>query len=155
MNLLPGLILIVFIALSPALHAQVTENQTESAYGLGKRKLPPPKSGACASEQELNQALAEARCDCSCEGYAKGPERACQVVCGLPYYACWAPDPTDAEALASFDALFEGLDAATRAPLEEQMKSELRTKPQAMRDQKGLMMMQRAAAWDEAHRCTE
>ena len=55
----------------------------------------------------------------------------------------------------SFDALFEGLDPATRAPLEAQMKAELKSKPQAMLDQKGALMMQRAAAWEEARRCAE
>ena len=156
MNLFPPLLLAALLGFSPSPNAQsAIAGQTDSVYGIGKRKLPAPKSGTCVSEQELNEALSGGRCDCTCEGYAKRPERACQVVCGLPYYLCWAPDPTDAEALASFDALFEGLDPATRAPLEAQMKAELKSKPQAMLDQKGALMMQRAAAWEEARRCAE
>ena len=156
MNIFSRLMLVVLLCLSAPLFGQAGASaQTGSAYGIGKPKLPSPRPGACVSEQELTSALTSSSCDCSCEGYARGPDRRCQVVCGLPYYFCWAPDPTDAETMSSFDALFEGLDAETRAPLELQMKAELRSKPQAMLDQRGILMMQRAAAWEDARRCTE
>jgi len=115
-----------------------------SAYGIGKRKLPPPVINRCFTAEEINTAMMGSGCDCSCDGYAAGPDRRCVAACGLSYYACWAPDLTDAELGAkvddSFRAQFQQLPPADRAAFIQAMQAS--------------QMLERAQAWErETLRC--
>lgn len=131
--------------------------ESESRYGIGQAKLPPPPAATCVSEAEYDEAMMGSGCDCSCEGYARGPDRRCRVVCGLPYYGCWAPDPTDAEiqdaALASYADTLAGLPPEVRASVEAELAALTATEEWRLNTRGGLML-QRADAWDRARRCT-
>lgn len=125
--------------------AEVESTPPSSAYGIGKRKLPAPQLQGCMSEAEINQAAFGNGCDCSCEGYAQGASRNCIAACGLSYYACWAPDPSDAELAAN-------LDDATRSLL-QQLPPEQRG---AMRDSlRYTQMLDRAQQWQAENRCPD
>ncbi len=126
---------------------------TRARYGLGAAKLPPPPARACITEAEFNEAMLGSGCDCSCEGYAGRPESRCQVACGHAYYACWAPDPTEAEIRAAQDAMYEDYDAATRAALEAQQRQALASDADAAQAQRAALMLARAAEWADDQRC--
>jgi len=119
----------------------------QSAYGIGKTKLPPPpKRSVCLSKAEYDAALYGSGCDCSCGGYAKGPASQCQTACALSYYSCWAPDPTPAELGGQFDdpsmrQVIETLAPADRAEL--------------LRGQMASVMLDRANAWLTQQQCAE
>ncbi len=119
----------------------------DSPYGLGKKKLaPPPARGACLSKAERDEALMGSGCDCSCDGYARNPEARCQTACGLVYYTCWAPDPSDAELGAKItDPQARQMIAAMSAEERGQMLQHLRAAE----------MLERATAWEEAQLCAE
>lgn len=116
----------------------------ESAYGLGKRKLSPPEIDACMTQDEIDAAAFGTGCRCDCDAYARGVERRCLAACGLAYYACWAPDPTDAE-------LAQQLDPQVRAAM-QQMPTEERA---ALRQgYLQVAMTERASQWmEQSLRC--
>lgn len=95
----------------------------ESAYGLGKRKLSPPEIDACMTQDEIDAAAFGTGCRCDCDAYARGVERRCLAACGLAYYACWAPDPTDAELAQQLDpqmlAMLQQMPPEERAALRQ------------------------------------
>ncbi|WP_293393971.1 hypothetical protein [Nevskia sp.] len=127
--------------------AAASQSAQQSAYGIGKAKLPPPpKRSACLSKAEYDAALHGSGCDCSCGGYAKGPASQCQTACALSYYSCWAPDPTPAESGGQFDdpsmrQVIEALAPADRAEL--------------LRGQMASVMLDRANAWFTRQQCAE
>lgn len=124
-----------------------TDPVTRSPYGLGKKKLPPPPQRAsCIGQGEYDAALYGSGCDCSCEGYAKGPSAQCQTACGLTYYNCWAPDPTPAELGEQLD------DPAARQAMEALSAAE---KAEMLQWQRATAMLNRADAWMNQQRCTE
>jgi hypothetical protein len=100
----------------------------------------------CFTSEEFNRAALGTGCDCTCNEYARlsakvpAEQRRCSVVCGVAYYRCWAPQPTDAEISAAARDMGEAGPAMLAQP-----------------DGRGFMasgiMMQRALAWEEAQRC--
>lgn len=125
------------------------EAASSSRYGVGKAKLPPPADAACVSETELEAALSGSGCDCSCEEYARAPGRRCMTACGLAYYACWAPDPSEAEIRAQVSAVYAELEPAVR----DTMLAQLNDSPEFLPAARGQLMLQRAQQWEEARRC--
>lgn len=128
-----------------------------SRWGVGKAKLPAPgPRAACITPEAENAALAGTGCDCSCDGYARqlaGPaSETCDIVCGIPWYACWAPDPTDTEIRETILAGLEDYDEATRVALAPIMLAQL-DDPEAYAGLRGGQMMGRALAWDETRKC--
>lgn len=119
-------------------------------------KHPPPPPSACVSEAEYNDAMMGSGCDCSCEGYAQGPERRCAVVCGLSHYGCWAPDPTDAEiaehSRAAFADSMGDLPPEARTALEAELATVMASN-EWKDSARGALMLQRADEWDQARRC--
>lgn len=114
-------------------------------------KLPPPAGEACFTRSEVDQALRGTGCDCSCDGYARGPDRRCRAACGIAYYACWAPDPTAADVDAALAAAY----ADAPPEVAQALMAELARQPAMREDMRGGVMLQRAAAWDEARMCPE
>ncbi len=117
----------------------------DSRYGIGKQKLPPPPSRSqCLSRAERDAALMGSGCDCSCNGYAATPSALCMAACGLAYYGCWAPDPSDAELVAKIT------DPATRQAIAQMSAEEKRNFQQGAR---GFEMLSRAAEWEQQQLC--
>ena len=129
------------------------DGQPVSRYGMGLEKLPPPKTAGCWSEAAVNEAMVGSGCDCSCEGYARQPASQCQIACGLAYYQCWAPDPTEAEIRDQRAALFEAYDPQTRAALEAEFRQAMADDPQVEGAQRAALMLARATEWVDAQRC--
>ena len=119
----------------------------DSRYGIGKQKLaPPPPRSQCLSKAERDAALMGSGCDCSCNGYAATPSALCMAACGLAYYGCWAPDPSDAELAAKIT------DPATRQAIAQMGAEEKRNFQQGAR---GFEMLSRAAEWEQQQLCPE
>jgi hypothetical protein len=127
-----------------------------SPYGLGKAKLAPPPERACISETALNDALAGSRCQCTCEEYAAGPAETCEIACGISYYVCWAPDPSDEEVRASARAAFadtlESLPPEARPAMEAEIGT-LTTSDDWLAGARSALMLSRAADWEASRRC--
>lgn len=100
----------------------------------------------CFTSEEYNRAALGTGCDCTCDEYARlstkvaTEQRRCSVICGVAYYRCWAPQPTDAEISAAARDMGEAGPAMLAQP-----------------EGRGFMasgiMMQRALEWEEAQRC--
>ena len=106
-------------------------------------KLSPPAPMACATADEMARARAGRGCDCSCAAYAKGPGRTCQLACATAYYACWAPEPSQAE----FDRMLE--QTYGRTPVLAQVRSQ----PELLSSVRGGWLMSRAAPYAESLVC--
>lgn len=109
--------------------------------------MAPPPAGPCITEDEYNQAMLGSGCDCSCNGYAALPaqpaaeQRRCMAVCGMPYYRCWAPSPTDAEIAEAV------MEIGPAGP-------EVMAQPDGRAMLTGAIMLQRASDWHDARMCT-
>ena len=128
-----------------------------SRWGVGRDKLPPPPpQAACITAAAEQAALAASGCDCSCDGYAAAGQAGgtCDIACGVAWYACWAPDPTDEDVRTSVLASLDDYDPATRAALEPTMTAQL-SDPQAVAGLRGGIMMSRAFDWDAARKCPD
>lgn len=110
---------------------------------------PPQPRDRCITKAERNAALMGSGCSCSCQGYARKPvSDRCDIACGIAYYTCWNPLPSDAEAEAMFMSKADPALAALTpsfATLTRQEKDTFR----------GFMQMERAAAWDDARLCPD
>lgn len=143
---------------APAIPGDPTQSHAEPGvrFGVGLAKLSPPPTAACVSDAEYTEAMMGTGCDCSCEGYAKGPDRRCMVVCGIAYYACWAPDPTEADvseaSRAGFADTLEGVPPEARAAVEGELAAVMATEEWRASTRSGLML-RRADEWDQARRC--
>lgn len=117
-----------------------------SAAQLDGTMAPPPPS-ACITEDEYNQAMLGSGCDCSCNGYAALPgqpaaeQRRCMAVCGMPYYRCWAPQPTEGDIAEA---------VAEMGPAGPEMLAQ----PDGRAMLTGAIMLQRASDWHDARMCT-
>jgi len=110
---------------------------------------PPPPRDQCITKVERNAALAGTGCSCSCDAYARKPvSDRCDIACGIAYYACWNPMPTDAEA----DAMYMSKADPATASFAPQFSSLTQQEKDTFR---GFMQLERASAWDEARQCPD
>lgn len=115
--------------------------EVRPAPGAGPLRISP-----CFTREEYNRAGLGTGCSCTCDEYArlasKAPaeQRRCSVACGVAYYRCWAPPPTDAEIAAKVR------DIGPAGPV-------MLAQPDGRSFIVSGMMMERAMAWEEAQRC--
>lgn len=145
---------------APDLASAATTPVTEagSRWGIGKEKLRAPTAGACVTKDQMNEALMGSGCDCSCDGYAAqlaGPaSEQCDLACGIPWYGCWAPDPTQQEIETTVLSTLDGYDTQTRALMEPTLREQLQN-PEAVAGYRGALMAERAFTWNDERMCPE
>lgn len=129
-----------------------------SRWGIGKEKLRAPAARACVTKEEMNEALMGSGCDCSCDGYAaqlSGPASdQCGLACGIPWYGCWAPDPTPQEIETTVLSTLDGYDPQIRALMEPPLREQLQN-PEAIAGYRGALMADRAFTWNDERMCPE
>lgn len=142
--------------LASATTAPVTEGG--SRWGIGKEKLRAPAARACITKEAMNEALMGSGCDCSCDGYAaqlSGPASdQCDLACGIAWYVCWAPDPTQQEIETTVLSTLDGYDPQSRALMEPTLREPLQN-PEAIAGYRGAMMADRAFTWNDDRMCPE
>lgn len=108
--------------------------------------MAPPPPAACITEAEYNAAMMGSGCDCSCNGYSALPsqppaeQRRCMAVCGMPYYRCWAPPPTEGDIAGAVAEMGPG-------------GSAILAQPEGRGFVIASIMMQRASDWHDAQMC--
>jgi hypothetical protein len=131
---------------------------TSSRWGIGKEKLQAPAAQACVTKDEMNEALMGSGCDCSCDGYAaqlSGPASAqCDLACGIAWYVCWAPDPTQQEIESTVLSTLDGYDPQARALMEPTLREQLQN-PEGVAGYRGAIMADRAFTWNDDRMCPE
>lgn len=132
-------------------------NWAEATSSMEGGMQAPPLLGACISRDERNRALRNVSYDCSCSGYAAALKRQTwdrpqDFVCGIQWYACWAPVPSDQEVRDRFLSGFADYSPADRALLNENLMKQVST-AQALDEMRAGQVSQDALAWETARAC--
>lgn len=130
----------------PTMTVEPVPSPAEARGDALRGTLPPPAPGPCFTVQEYEAAMLGSGCDCSCAGYARQPgqtpaeSRRCDAVCGIAWYACWAPEPSEADIQAH---------AADMGPFGPMMLAE----PDGRALMIGTILLSRATEWHDARMC--
>ncbi|MEZ5938678.1 MAG: hypothetical protein R3C52_10740 [Hyphomonadaceae bacterium] len=112
----------------------------------------PPQRGACVTREERSRALAGGACDCSCSARAESWTSRCDLVCGVEWYVCRAPRPTDQ---AVRDRYMKGFAAYTPGDMQliQESLNEMLSDPMALEEIRNGQLMEDGLAWDTARAC--
>jgi len=108
--------------------------------------MAPPRISPCYTSEEYSRAGMGTGCSCTCDEYARlstkalPEQRRCNIACGVAYYRCWAPPPTEADIAAKVR------DIGAPGPV-------LLAQPDGRAIITSGIMMERAVVWEEAQRC--
>tara|TARA_R110001606_G_scaffold227176_2_gene375271 strand:- start:959 stop:1462 length:504 start_codon:yes stop_codon:yes gene_type:complete len=132
-------------------------NWAKATPSMNGRMPAPPSLGACISRDERNRALRNVSYDCSCTGYAAALkrqtwDRSQDLVCGIQWYACWAPVPSDQTVRDRFLSGFADYSPADRALLNDDLMKQVST-ARALDEMRDGQVSEDALAWDTARAC--
>lgn len=117
----------------------------------------PPQLTTCISSVERNRALRTVKYDCSCSTYAEALEqkpwdRPRDLVCGLDWYACWAPVPSDQSVRERFLSGFASYSPEDMALIKDALLEQV-SDADALEDIRKGQILEDALAWDTARVC--
>lgn len=129
----------------------------EPASSLEGMMSPPPKLDVCISRDERNRAFRTVSLDCSCSTYAAALKqapwnRARDLVCGVQWYACWAPIPSDESVRARYLSNFSNYTPEDMALIRGSLLAQV-SDPGALNEIRKGQIAEDALAWDMARVC--
>lgn len=127
----------------------VTSTSSPSLSGV---LAPPPARNQCISKEVRAEASSAGACDCSCQAYASNWTDRCDLVCGVEWYACWAPRPADEDVIErymkGYDTFTEGDMDLIRDSLDEMLGD-----PDVIEQIRQGFLMEDGLEWENARTC--
>ncbi|MBY9068147.1 hypothetical protein K1X12_14645 [Hyphomonas sp. WL0036] len=123
------------------------------ATSVPSSSLPPPRE-ACVSPKERAEALSGGVCDCSCAALETGWTERCELVCGMDWYACRVPQPTDDEVIERYMKGYESFTEADMKLIENSLGATL-SDPYMLAEIRRGQLIEDGYAWDMSRNCPE
>lgn len=130
------------------------EAPTEPVVAESVPSSPPPPRKPCVTNMERIEALSGGVCDCSCKALEADWTEQCDLVCGMDWYACRAPLPTDEEVIARYMEGYETFTEADMKLIENSLEATL-SDPQMLAEIRHGQLMEDGYAWDMSRNCPD
>ena len=117
-----------------------------------RQLAPPTQRNQCVSKQARSEALSAGVCDCSCEAYASNWTDRCDLVCGVEWYACWAPRPADEDVIERYMKGYETFTEGDMDLIRDSLDGML-SDPDMIEQIRQGFLMEDGLEWENARTC--